>query len=61
MLYYSHKARNSAINAINDCIQKISKIKGTELSYLDATQTIRFLSILKDEIVREDNEVEGER
>lgn len=54
MLYYTHEARNSAVDSIHDCIKKISRINGTELSYTDAATITRFLSMLEDEIVKED-------
>lgn len=53
MLYYSDKARTSAIESIRGCIEKIGSIKGTELSYDDACATTRFLSMLIDEIEKE--------
>ena len=53
MLYYSDKARMSAIESIRDCIKKIGSIKGAELSYDDACKTTRFLSMLIDEIEKE--------
>ena len=56
MMYYSDKARMSAIENIRDCIKKISTIKGSELSYTDASKTNRFLSMLIDEIVKESRE-----
>ena len=54
MLYYTHKARKSAIESIKNCISKIAQVSGAELSYQDATQTTRFLSILINEIEKED-------
>ena len=53
MMYYSDKARISAIYAIRDCIEKISEIPGSYLSYNDARRTTAFLNILIDEIKRE--------
>ena len=56
MLYYSDEARISAIESIRDCMKKISTIKGSELSYTDASKTNRFLSMLIDEIMKESKE-----
>lgn len=56
MMYYSNEARMSAINAIQDCIEKIASVKGSELSYQDASKTNRFLSMLIDEIKKESKE-----
>ena len=56
MMYYSDEARESAINAIMNCMAKISSVKGSELSYQDASQTNRFLSMLIDEIKKESKE-----
>lgn len=53
MMYYSDKARISAICAIRDCIEKISKIPGSYLSYYDARTTTAFLNLLIGEIERE--------
>lgn len=53
MMYYSDEARASAINEIKDCISKINEIPGDHLSYLDATKTTRFLSMLIDQIEKE--------
>ena len=52
-MYYSDEARTSAINEIKDCMSKISEIQGNHLSYLDATKTTRFLSMLIDQIEKE--------
>lgn len=56
MMYYSDKARISAIESIRDCIEKIGAIKGSELSYTDACKTNSFLSMLIDEIKKESKE-----
>lgn len=56
MMYYSDEARMSAIESISDCIKKISTIKGSELSYTDASTANRFLSMLIDEIMKESRE-----
>lgn len=56
MMYYSDEARMSAINAIQDCMEKIASVKGSELSYQDASKTNRFLSMLIDEIKKESKE-----
>lgn len=53
MMYYSDKARTNAINEIKDCMSKIGEIPGNHLSYLDATKTTRFLSMLIDQIEKE--------
>ena len=53
MMYYSDEARMSAIESIRDCIEKIGRIKGSELSYQDARKTSTFLSMLIDEIMKE--------
>ena len=52
-MYYSDEARMSAIESIRDCIEKIGRIKGSELSYQDARKTSAFLSMLIDEIMKE--------
>ena len=52
-MYYSEKARISAIYSIRDCIEKIGRVKGSELSYQDARKTSAFLSMLIDEIMKE--------
>lgn len=54
MLYYTHEARKSAIESIKNCIEKVASIKGSELSFDDAAQTTRFLSMLVDAIEDED-------
>lgn len=54
MLYYTHEARKSAIKSIKNCIEKVASIKGSELSFDDAAQTTRFLSMLVDAIENED-------
>ena len=53
MMYYSNEARMSAIDSIRDCIEKIGRVKGSELSYQDARKTSAFLSMLIDEIMKE--------
>lgn len=53
MLYYTDAARMSAIAAIRDCMEKIESVSGSELSYVDASRTNRFLSMLIDEIIAE--------
>ena len=50
MMYYTDEAMMSAIAAIRDCIEKVGRVRGAELSYKDACKTGRFLSILIDEI-----------
>lgn len=60
MMYYSDKARISAICAIRDCIEKISEILGNYLSYNDARRTTAFLNILIDEIKRESRKIKLE-
>ena len=53
MMYYSDEARMSAIESIRDCIEKIGRIKGSELSYQDSSKTSAFLSVLIGEIMKE--------
>lgn len=53
MMYYSDEARMSAIESIRDCIEKIGRISGLELSYQDSSKTSAFLSMLIGEIMKE--------
>lgn len=54
MLYYTTEARRSAIDSIRELQQKIGKIGGDQLSYLDAGAAIGYLDLLLHEIVKED-------
>ena len=54
MLYYTTEARRSAINSIRDLQNKIGKIGGDQLSYLDASAAIGYLDLLLHEIIKED-------
>lgn len=56
MLYYTDIARMSAIEAIEDCIEKIGHVSGAELSYQDARKISAFLSMLIDEIEKENRD-----
>ena len=56
MLYYSYEARKSAIEEIKHCIEQVSKVSGKELSYLDASATIKYLNMLINEIEKEGKE-----
>ena len=53
MIYCSDEARMIAIDSIRDYIEKIGRVKGSELSYQDARKISAFLSILIDEIMKE--------
>lgn len=57
MLYYSTEARISAINNILDLNAKISEIPGNVLSYEDSRAVSKYLSILIDEITKEEKRV----
>ena len=54
MLYYTQEARLSAAQRITDLMAKIAAVNGDQLNYIDATATIRFLDMLKGEIIKED-------
>lgn len=53
MMYYSDNARMRAIEDIRNCIDKIGKVKGTELFYQDARKISTYLLMLIDEISKE--------
>ena len=53
MIYYSNKARNTAITRIKELITKIASIPGDVLSYSDASDTISYLGNLLNEIEKE--------
>lgn len=56
MLFYSQKARESALKEIERLTIKVAKvatIKGSELSFLDAHGINKFLGLLRDQIAKE--------
>lgn len=54
MLYYSHKARQSAIENINKCIAAIYDTTANELEYSIAMDTIKHLKDMRKVIETED-------
>lgn len=53
MLYYTYEARKSATEAIKHCIESVSRVSGKELSYFEASATIKYLNMLIDVIEKE--------
>ena len=53
MLFYTEKARKSAIESIRNCMYKIGSVSGSELSFTDATTVNKYLSMLVAEIEKE--------
>lgn len=56
MLYYSHEARQSAIENINKCIAAIYDTTEDELEYSIAMDTIKHLKDLRVVITAEDTQ-----
>lgn len=56
MLYYSHKARKSAIENIDKCIAVIYNTTEDELEFSIAMDTIKHLKDLRAVITAEDKE-----
>lgn len=56
MLYYSHKARQSAIKNIDKCIAAIYDTTEDELEFSIAMDTIKHLKDLRAVITAEDKE-----
>lgn len=56
MLYYSHKARKSAIENIDKCIAAIYDTTEDELEFNIAMSTIKHLKDLRAVITAEDKE-----
>lgn len=56
MLYYSHKARKSAIKNIDKCIAAIYDTTEDELEFSIAMDTIKHLKDLRAVITAEDKE-----
>lgn len=56
MLYYSHEARQSAIENINKCIAAIYDTTEDELEYSTAMDTIKHLKDMRKVIETEDVE-----
>lgn len=54
MLYYSSEARKSAVNRIKELIQVVGEIPGIFLSYNDAMSINYYLSMLINEVEKED-------
>lgn len=54
MLYYSSEARKSAVNRIQELIKVVGEIPGTYLSYNDAMSINYYLSMLINEVEKED-------
>lgn len=61
MLFYSDKARTSAINKIEDVVNKLGNIKCSELSYIDYLLIVRYLNMLKEEIIKESKSIESRK
>ena len=53
MIYYSNKARKTAINNIEKLVGTIMKMKTSELAFSDAMEICYYLNTLKDEIKKE--------
>ena len=58
MFYYTKKARESAMESIKESIEAVSKVPGTHLSYLKASQTIHYLTVLLNALEKEAKEQE---
>ena len=58
MFYYTKKARESAMESIKGSIEAVSKVPGTHLSYLKASQTIHYLTVLLNALEKEAKEQE---
>lgn len=61
MLFYSDEARTSAIKKIEDIIDKLGNIKCSELSYIDYLSIVRYLNMLKEEIIKESKSIESRK
>lgn len=57
MIYYSKKARESAKEGIEKCMENVATIPGNVLSYTDASCIISYLSKLCDLIEKEERAV----
>ena len=53
MIYYTQQARDAAMLEIENLVKKIATVKGSELSYLESSATIKYLNLLHDQIEKE--------
>lgn len=53
MIYYSNRARKTAINNIEKLVGVIMGMKTNELNFTDAMSICYYLNTLKDEIQKE--------